>query len=133
MVTTGTIPFLSACKFLLTGAKLAIAREQIRLTIGCLKSLGEVWAQGAKSVRDIQAIAREVLGLGASATPRNLALPSGTSSGVVSSSQQSPLSQYDTQDSSVDEVLFPDTIESLPSCWDMQNQQVDMNLWFASY
>lgn len=132
MVTTGTIPFLSACKFLFTGAKLSIAREQIRLTIGCLKSLGEVWPQGARTVKEIQAIAREVLGLGASAAPRSVVLPSDTSSGV-SSSQRSPLSQSGSQNSSIDDLLFPDTIDSLSSCWDMQNQQIDMNLWFSSY
>ncbi|EFY94996.1 Zn(2)-Cys(6) zinc finger domain protein [Metarhizium robertsii] len=132
MVTTGTIPFLSACKFLFTGAKLSIAREQIRLTIGCLKSLGEVWPQGARTVKEIQAIAREVLGLGASAVPRSVVLPSDTSSGV-SSSQRSPLSQSGSQNSSIDDLLFPDTIDSLSSCWDMQNQQIDMNLWFSSY
>lgn len=132
MVTTGTIPFLSACKFLFSGSKLSIAREQIRLTIGCLKSLGEVWPQGAKTVKEIQAIAREVLGLGAPSATRNAALPSDTSSGV-SSSQRSPMSQNGSQNSSIDDLLFPDTIDSLSSCWDMQNQQVDMNLWFASY
>ncbi|KAG8410403.1 hypothetical protein J3458_017727 [Metarhizium acridum] len=132
MVTTGTIPFLSACKFLFTGAKLSIAREQIRLTIGCLKSLGDVWPQGARTVKEIQAIAREVLSLGASGAPRSAILPNNASFGV-SSSQRGPLSQSGSRNSSIDDLLFPDTVDSLSSCWDMQNQQIDMNLWFSSY
>ncbi|KAK2616317.1 hypothetical protein QQS21_000751 [Conoideocrella luteorostrata] len=137
MITTGTIPFLSACKFLLTGTKLSIAREQIRLTIGCLRSLAHVWPQGEKTVKEIQAIAREVLGLGASAAsmscPQHSTAASGTSS-RVSGSQRSPESMNGSRDSStMEESLFPDSMDSLSSYWDIQNQQIDMNLWFTNY
>ncbi len=73
MVTTGTLPLLSACRFLFSGQRLAVARDQIRLSIGCLKTLGDIWAQGARSVGEIQTIAREVLGLaqnGSSGSPQ---------------------------------------------------------------
>ncbi|KAF4428594.1 hypothetical protein CFRS1_v007450 [Colletotrichum fructicola] len=63
MVSEGTLALLSACNFLLQGKQLAIARDQIRLTIGCLKALGEFWPRTAKNVSEIQTIARHVLGL----------------------------------------------------------------------
>lgn len=63
MVSEGTLALLSACNFILQGKQLAIARHQIRLTIGCLKALGELWPRTTKNVSEIQTIARHVLGL----------------------------------------------------------------------
>ncbi|KAJ5288904.1 hypothetical protein N7478_001934 [Penicillium angulare] len=64
MVSEGTLALLSACRFLLKGKELTIAREQIRMTIGCLKALAELWSRTARNVREIQKIAHHVLGLG---------------------------------------------------------------------
>ncbi|KAL9949995.1 hypothetical protein ACHAO3_000257 [Verticillium nonalfalfae] len=63
MVSEGTLALLSACKYLLKGKELAVARDQIRMTVGCLKTLGEVWPRTAANVGEIQTIARHVLGL----------------------------------------------------------------------
>ncbi|CAM1508029.1 Fc.00g048770.m01.CDS01 [Cosmosporella sp. VM-42] len=63
MVSEGTLALLSACKFLLKGKELAIARDQIRMTIGHLRELGQVWPRTARNVQEIQIIARHVLGL----------------------------------------------------------------------
>lgn len=68
MVSEGTLALLSACAFQLSGKELAIARDQIRMTIGCLKDLGELWPRTASNVKEIQTIARHVLGLGGSRT-----------------------------------------------------------------
>lgn len=80
MVSEGTLALLSACHFLLKGPKLAIARDQIRMTIGCLKTLAELWPRTARNVREIQMIAQHVLGLGSktasnNGTPRSGDLP----------------------------------------------------------
>ncbi|KAJ5233170.1 hypothetical protein N7468_006126 [Penicillium chermesinum] len=64
MVSEGILALLSACSTLLEGKDLAIARDQIRMTLGCLKVLGEVWPRTARNVREIQTIAQCVLGLG---------------------------------------------------------------------
>lgn len=61
MISEGTLALLSACKFLLRGTELAITRDQIRLTIGCLKSVAEIWPRTARNVSQIQTIARHVL------------------------------------------------------------------------
>ena len=63
MISEGTLALLSACKFLLKGTELAIARDQIRMTVGCLKTLGEVWPRTMKNLQEIQIIARHALGL----------------------------------------------------------------------
>lgn len=61
MLATGTISLLSACKFFLTGQKLAVARHQIKMSLGYIKSLSKVWPQAQTTVQEIQTIAREVL------------------------------------------------------------------------
>ncbi|KAF5621104.1 C6 transcription factor [Fusarium tjaetaba] len=40
MVSEGTLALLSACTYMLKDQALAVARDQIRLTIGCLKAVG---------------------------------------------------------------------------------------------
>ncbi|KAJ5674565.1 uncharacterized protein N7477_004499 [Penicillium maclennaniae] len=63
MVSEGTLALLSACNFLFKERDLATARDQIRMTIGCLKALGEIWPRTARNVREIQTIAHHVLGI----------------------------------------------------------------------
>lgn len=65
MMTAGTIPHLSACKFLFTSERLQIARHQIRMSMGCLKEMATIWPQAAVHVKELQTIAQEVLGLSA--------------------------------------------------------------------
>ena len=72
MVSEGTLALLSACKFLLKDKQLGIAREQIRMTIGCLKAIGELWPRTARNVREIQKIAHHVLGVGSKSQPANI-------------------------------------------------------------
>lgn len=69
MVSEGTLALLSACAFQLSGQELVIARDQIRMTIGCLKDLGELWPRTASNVKEIQTIARHVLRLGGPKAP----------------------------------------------------------------
>lgn len=63
MVSEGTLALLSACKYLLRETKLATARDQIRMTIGCLADLGTIWPRTARNLREIQTIARHALAL----------------------------------------------------------------------
>ncbi|KAL6916967.1 hypothetical protein FSST1_008462 [Fusarium sambucinum] len=97
MVSEGTLSLLSACKYLLRDKELAIARDQIRLTIGCLKSLGEIWTRTAKNVKEIQTIARHVLVLEKGSTvPGSSELPSLTGSdGGASSRSTDVMTQED--------------------------------------
>lgn len=113
MVTTGLIPYLSACKFVLSGKKLALARDQIRLSIGCLKSLAEIWPQGSKTVKEIQEIAQEVLGLKQSQE---------TSTEAASSTGNMYWGQdvcSDTPATLLDNMDFLSTVADLSLCWDM--------------
>ncbi|OQV02663.1 Fungal specific transcription factor domain-containing protein [Cladophialophora immunda] len=63
MVSSVIIAHLSACKLLLSGPKLDVARDQIRMCIGCLRSFAGVWPLASRTLHEIQTIAREVLGL----------------------------------------------------------------------
>ncbi|KAL2802341.1 hypothetical protein BJX63DRAFT_426125 [Aspergillus granulosus] len=71
IVSDGALALLSAYHFFLKGPKLAIARDQIRMAIGCLKALAEIWPRTARNVREIQTIAQHVLGLGTAPTRSN--------------------------------------------------------------
>lgn len=64
MVSEGALALLSACNYLFKGKDLATARDQIRMIIGCLKAMGEIWPRTARNVREIQTIAHHVLGIG---------------------------------------------------------------------
>ncbi|PTB69260.1 hypothetical protein BBK36DRAFT_1103254, partial [Trichoderma citrinoviride] len=63
MLTTGTLSLLAACRYTLRGQELAVARDQIRMSIGCHKAMAAVWSQAGSNLHEVQAIAREVLGL----------------------------------------------------------------------
>ncbi|OAA70418.1 C6 zinc finger domain protein [Cordyceps fumosorosea ARSEF 2679] len=98
MISEGTLALLSACKFLLRGNELAIARDQIRLTIGCLKHLGDLWPRTARNVSQIQTIAKHVLGIEGNGTAKGgtsgsahsgTSVEDGGSSGEVTSSSNS--------------------------------------------
>lgn len=99
MVSEGTLALLSACSALFKGKDLAIARDQIRMTLGCLRVLGEVWPRTARNVREIQLIAQCVLGLGQVAsnpsTPGSSDLPSFGADGINLDSTTGGLSTDD--------------------------------------
>lgn len=82
MVSEGTLALLSACTSILKERDLAIARDQIRMTLGCLKVLGEVWPRTARNVSEIQTIAQCVLGIGGVATDSSTPGSSDPSSGA---------------------------------------------------
>ncbi|KOS17061.1 hypothetical protein ESCO_005882 [Escovopsis weberi] len=65
MLTTGTLSLLAACKFILRGEKLAVARDQIRASIGYHRAMAGMWAQAKTNLGEIQEIARTVLAIDA--------------------------------------------------------------------
>lgn len=136
MITTGMIPFLSACKFVLTEQKLAKARDQIRLSIGCLRVLAKTWPQGGQSVREMQAIAQEVLQLRHTTSSNSSSAMASDEPSSVCGSQWVPQlnTNNDSEGSSSmdDELLFPDTIEGLGQGWNFQ-MQMDTNLWLDNF
>ncbi|KAL2847523.1 hypothetical protein BJY01DRAFT_212476 [Aspergillus pseudoustus] len=90
MLSEGILALLSACHFYLRGPKLAIARDQIRMTIGCLKALAELWPRTARNVREIQTIAQHVLGVGSGAASGSGSAPRTASSGTTPGSSDLP-------------------------------------------
>jgi hypothetical protein len=126
MIVTGAIPLLSACKFLLKGHKLAVARNQIRFIIGCLKSFAQVWPHGAKSLHEIQEIARLVLvdteGEGAETLESRKRTTRVTIDPV-------PLSNSSSSQSPSDPSSTLSSLDALDSFWTFGDLQVDPNQW----
>ena len=61
MLVNAIISLIAACKYELVASSTRMTREEIRLGIGCLKSFAEVWPRAERSLREVQAIAREML------------------------------------------------------------------------
>lgn len=71
MFAVTTIAQLSACKYLLKGNPLVIARDRIRATIGVLSTIENAWSLGARTVREMKLIARKILDLDNQITSRD--------------------------------------------------------------
>jgi hypothetical protein len=69
MIAATTIVHLSACRFVLKGEQLGVARERIRVAMGALGTLAEVWPAGKRIVTEVKTVARELLNLSPIVTP----------------------------------------------------------------
>ncbi|TFA98889.1 hypothetical protein CCMA1212_009339 [Trichoderma ghanense] len=132
MLTTGTLSLLAACRYTLRGQELAVARDQIRMSIGCHKAMAAVWPQAGSNLHEVQAIAREVLGL-----------PMGSGSSSSSSKHQvkapiqhvlpspGPPLAMSGPDSSSDS-LSPFPLDNLQTYWNMSSMQPDLSYqWWS--
>lgn len=129
MVSEGTLALLSACNFLHKGKELAIARDQIRMTIGCLKALGEVWPRTARNVREIQMIARHVLGLGPKSTKSNTPQSTGVPS-LSGGEGQETLGSEGGQLSSDDDILASlANMDTVCGWYSSSDFATDMSWW----
>ncbi|KAI9035555.1 putative C6 transcription factor [Aspergillus affinis] len=112
MVSEGTLALLSACSTMLKGRDLRIARDQIRMTLGCLRVLGDVWPRIARNVQEIQTIAQCVLGLGSVAdSSRASTVNDNTSSGTARASSGS--NTGDAQSNDLDLIASLGAIDDL--------------------
>lgn len=121
MVSEGTLALLSACTSILKEKDLAIARDQIRMTLGCLKVLGEVWPRTARNVSEIQTIAHCVLGIGGVASDGSTP---GSSSGNPSSGEGGVSLDMDTsgmQRNYIDMAASVGSIEDLCGWYNLEN------------
>ncbi|KAM7184002.1 hypothetical protein V8F20_012401 [Naviculisporaceae sp. PSN 640] len=130
MVSEGTLALLSACNFLYKGKELAIARDQIRMTIGCLKALGEVWPRTARNVREIQTIARHVLGLGPKSTKSNTPRSSGVPSLSGGEGQETLGSEGGQTSNSDDDILASlASVDAVCGWYSSSDFATDMSWW----
>ena len=61
MVATLATAQIAACNILLDDHALSIARDRVRLSIGCLKALGTVWPQAKIMAKEVRYVARRTL------------------------------------------------------------------------
>lgn len=60
-LTLSLLAQIAACRLRLKGVVYTAARDRIRLGLGVIKTLGEVWPVAQKTVKEVQIIARETL------------------------------------------------------------------------
>ena len=63
MITLMTIAQLSACRYIYKEPRLSLERDKIRLNMGVLKMMGEVWPAGKREYKTMGIIAKEMLSL----------------------------------------------------------------------
>ncbi|OLN87360.1 hypothetical protein CCHL11_09280 [Colletotrichum chlorophyti] len=133
MLSEAALALLSACNYLLKGKKLAIARDQIRLTIGCLKALGEIWPRTAKNVAEIQTIARHVLGLKAqSFIVSNLANSNGFQSPYGGENQSSTRSEAEASSSGGEGLVSLGSMDDVCGWYNLEDMGSDLAQWIGS-
>jgi hypothetical protein len=129
MLTTGTLSLLAACRYTLRDQKLAVARDQIRMSIGCHKAMATVWPQARSNLQEVQAIAREVLGL----PMGNNKQPKTPLNQIPPSPEQPSISGPDLQDGSCSaDTLGTFPMDNLQSYWNMGSIQPEMSFsWWT--
>ncbi|KAL7896819.1 hypothetical protein HDV63DRAFT_405351 [Trichoderma sp. SZMC 28014] len=134
MLTTGTLSLLAACRYTLRGQKLAVARDQIRMSIGCHKAMANVWPQAGSNLHEVQAIACEVLGLPMGNNNRNNNKPVKPSFNQTSSSPETPsIPEPSLQDASCgSDALNLMAMDNLQAYWNMAAIQPDTSFsWWT--
>lgn len=136
MLTTGTLALLAACRYSLRGQKLAVARDQIRMSIGCHKAMANVWPQAGSNLHEVQAIACEVLGLpmGNNINNNNTNKPIKPSFNQTCSSPETPsIAEPNLQDASCgSDALNLMAMDNLQAYWNMATIQPDTSFsWWT--
>ncbi|EHK18613.1 uncharacterized protein TRIVIDRAFT_158628 [Trichoderma virens Gv29-8] len=127
MISEGTLALLSACKFLLKGRELSRARDQVRMTIGCLKALGDIWPRTARNLQEIQRIAQHALGLEEDKPIPSVGnLPSLPS---VSSSDRQATRESDISSSTNDISYMADPLDGPCSWYSLGDIDAEMPWW----
>lgn len=131
MTAAATHTLLSAIKVLFSGRQLAVARSQLRLVVGYIRTLAKVWAQGGKNLEEIQTIAQEVL------SRRNESQHQ-TATEQGNASIQKPV--VDTApcieglDGWSNPAMALETQDVLSLYWNLNNDiQADIPVWFNGY
>ncbi|PYI04808.1 C6 zinc finger domain protein [Aspergillus sclerotiicarbonarius CBS 121057] len=124
IISEATLALLSACCYLFKGVKLTVARAQIRMMIGCLKALGELWPRTARNVREIQTIAHHVLGLEPARNPNT---PSSSQVRLSGDGQGTPGLGTGAWGDSIDMVPSLSSLEDLCGWYNLDNLDTDLS------
>lgn len=62
-IASPTIALIAACKYVLSGEEVMVARERIRVAIAAVEKIGEVWPRAATTAKEVKIIAREIFGV----------------------------------------------------------------------
>ncbi|KAI0419459.1 hypothetical protein F5X98DRAFT_335179 [Xylaria grammica] len=132
MTAACTYTLLAAIKAVFSGRQLAVARHQLRLVVGYIKTLAKVWPQGVKNLDEIQSIAQEVLS-------RKNESPRRTTPEKASANSQKPLAVdgapcIEGLDNWINPTITLENPDSLSPYWNFSNDfQQDIPIWFSSY
>ncbi|KAI1345822.1 hypothetical protein F5Y01DRAFT_44774 [Xylaria sp. FL0043] len=133
MTAACTHTLLAAIKVLYSGRQLAVARHQLRLVFGYIRTLSKVWAQGEKNLEEIQSIAQEVLSR-KTESPRRA-----TPEHANTSPQKPPVVDgappcIEGLDNWTNSIMASEAQDSLLSYWNFNSDfQSDIPIWFSSY
>ncbi|KAI1422439.1 hypothetical protein F5Y12DRAFT_614696 [Xylaria sp. FL1777] len=132
MTAACTHTLLAAIKVLFSGRRLVVARHQLRLVFGYIRTLSKVWSQGQKNLEEIQIIAQEIL------SRKNESSQRITPDNLNASAQKPSVADTPQRPESVDTwsdlTTTLETPDSLAPFWNFSNDfQPDIPIWFSSY
>lgn len=149
MTAASTHTLLAAIKAVFSGRQLAVARHQLRLVVGYMKTLSKVWSQGGRNLEEIQLIAQEVLSRkGVSSSSPNhhhnhhhhQERPNSGFADGDAAGQRTTVG-LDTAEPCIEGLeawnnpgLALDPPDSLSAYWNLSSDyQQDIPIWFSSY
>ena len=141
VITLGAIVHLSACCFVLAGEDAFVSKERIRLGVGALKTMEEIWPVAGCVLQQVKGVAREVFAIRARSPPDSMggggrALMGG-SGGFAREERPDVLTEEDVMRLIDDETLFDGLGESdylgLPGLeWDGSDEGMGSGLGSGS-
>ncbi|KAH8157907.1 hypothetical protein CIB48_g10340 [Xylaria polymorpha] len=132
MTAAGTHTLLAAIKVLFSGRQLVVARHQLRLVVGYIRTLAKVWPQGGKNLEEIQLIAQGVLSRNNEPQQQITPEKSNTSTQKLPVVENTPC--IEGLDGWSNPTMALETQDVLSSYWNLSNDfQPDIPVWFSSY
>ncbi|KAI0483518.1 hypothetical protein F4859DRAFT_401331 [Xylaria cf. heliscus] len=132
MTAAGTHTLLAAIKVLFSGRQLVVARHQLRLVVGYIRTLSKVWTQGGKNLEEIQIIAQEVLSR--KNEPQQQITPDKSNTNTPRLPAVETVPCVEGLDGWSNPAMALETQDVLSPYWNMSNDfQTDIPVWFSSY
>lgn len=109
-----------------------VARHQLRLVVGYIRTLAKVWPQGGKNLEEIQLIAQGVLSRNNEPQQQITPEKSNTSTQKLPVVENTPC--IEGLDGWSNPTMALETQDVLSSYWNLSNDfQPDIPVWFSSY
>ncbi|RYC64125.1 hypothetical protein CHU98_g2065 [Xylaria longipes] len=132
MTAAASHTLLAAVRVLFSGRQLAVARHQLRLIVGYIRTLAKVWPQGGRNLEEVQLVAQEVLSR--KNEPQRQKTPEKSNTSIQKLPVLDSAPYIEGLDGWSNPTLALDTLDVLSPYCNLGNDfQTDLPVWFSSY